>query len=117
MNEAQDPNENLKKYQERIQNLPKASERELTIDDLAAEGEKLLKVKTPKKTKKVAVEEEKPLNESNPYVKARLEILSKYPEWKKIEMLMLEKTKNTEGNRHYSEFVKAVIYLGDAYSA
>lgn len=50
----------------------------------------------------------------NPYLRARIEILNNYPEWRKNEIIEMERIKNTD-NRAYNDFVHDVAVLGDTY--
>ena len=52
---------------------------------------------------------------NNPYIKARIQILKKYPEWKRNEVLKMEEKKNTN-NRFYEEFCREVTDLGNKLS-
>ena len=51
----------------------------------------------------------------NPYLLARLKILSDYPEWRRNEVATMEKTGDIN-NRHYDDFVHEVAILGDSLS-
>ncbi len=61
-------------------------------------------------------EKSKPVSTENPYLRARNEILDKYPNWKKKEVQTME-AGNDLNNPHYLEFVKEVAELGDSFSA
>lgn len=50
----------------------------------------------------------------NPYLRARIEVLTKYPEWKRNEIKEMERTMNIN-NLHYDAFVHEVAVLGDTY--
>jgi len=54
------------------------------------------------------------LDVENPYLKARLKILSDYKEWRRNEILEMERTMNID-NPHYDSFVHEVAILGDTY--
>ena len=56
----------------------------------------------------------KALDVENPYLKARLKILSDYKEWRRNEILEMERTMNID-NPHYDSFVHEVAILGDTY--
>ena len=127
-----DNEDNLKRYQAHLAQLhsegglvptdlpPKTH----LIDHLAAEGHKLLaKEGATQTTSSVAVKKDETQRLSNalasssknPYVRARFEVLMKYPEWRRKEIAMMEKTNNIN-NKFYKEFVQAVIILGDKLS-
>jgi hypothetical protein len=113
--------DNLKKYQQRLAEINDTSTplTELSIDDLARDGEALLAAEeksNKKKSPKTEVKRIPVVNGNNPYVKAREQTLASYPEWKRTEMLLLEKTKKTKDNRHYEEFCRLVTALGDSLS-
>lgn len=102
--------ENLKKYKRssKIKSVPPVLEYDLK--QICKEGQELLD----------AEEKNKPitppaLTESNPYFKSRLEILKKYPQWRRNEVLTMEKNKDID-NQHYMAFVREVVSLGDKYS-
>lgn len=58
-------------------------------------------------------------NSKNPYLRARMAVLASYEErnmlWRKQEVLRMEIEENTD-NRHYMDFVKEVVILGDKFS-
>ena len=54
------------------------------------------------------------LDGETPYLKARLKILADYKEWRRNEVLEMERTMNID-NPHYAAFVKEVADLGDTY--
>jgi hypothetical protein len=112
---TENQDDNLKKYRERLKQFSQEDltppSRELTIDEIAAEGEKLLaKSSTPP-----PVEVKRPVSKNNPYFQARNQLLAKYPDWKQGELLKMERERNTN-NRFYMEFVEEVIFLGDQLS-
>lgn len=126
-----DPNdENLKRYQaklkERGYDKLTPTEKELSIDELAAEGLKLL-TDDQKKAPAAKVQCEQPkldkalaLSSKNPYVKARVQILIKWANnpntaWRAKEIEQMECGKLPK-NKHYDEFVKEVATLGDSFS-
>jgi len=65
----------------------------------------------PKKTTATPKVAEK---DQNPYLRARLEVLKKYPAWRREEIGEMERTGNIN-NRYYSDFVHEVTLLGDTY--
>ena len=80
---------------------------------LLAEEEKTNKkpLESPAKKLETALGEKS----NNPYIKARIQILKKYPEWKRDEVLKMEEKKNTN-NRFYEEFCREVTDLGNKLS-
>ena len=56
----------------------------------------------------------KPTDTQNPYLRARIEILNKYPEWRRNEVREMERTGDIN-NAHYDAFVHEVALLGDTY--
>ena len=50
----------------------------------------------------------------NPYLRARVEILTNYPKWRREEVLEMEQN-GSINNPHYNAFVKEVADLGDKY--
>ena len=130
--------ENLKRYQERLAQLqkegnlvpsPNLPTNEL-IQHLAREGEELLKAEGKAnivppvgkiQPKKDIMDETRKLTENlgksskNPYIRARIMVLEKLPEWKRHELARMEQTGNTN-NRYYDEFVHEVAILGDSLS-
>jgi hypothetical protein len=128
--------ENLKRYQERMEELkrdgglvpsPKLPLEKL-IQHLADEGANLLaseeKTKTtktggksqPKKTDEVKLTEALGLTSKNPYIRARIMVLQKYPAWRRAEIGTMEQNGNLN-NKFYEEFVRAVAELGDKLSS
>ena len=57
----------------------------------------------------------------NPYLLARLKILSDYPEWRRNEIADLELAVHGQtsliNNRHYDDFVHEVAVLGDSLTS
>jgi hypothetical protein len=96
-----------KDFVSKLENPAKESNAAITIDDLAAEGELLLKEDT--KNPPAAVKKENP---KNIYIVAREKVLKKYPEWRKKEILTME-SKNDKDNRHYAFFVQEVMELAE----
>ena len=98
--------ENLKPYK-----------RNMSIDDLAAEGMKLLEVDvilpvTPKKSLEDALGDKS----DNPYIKARTQILNQMVLSRKERILKIEQDKTTEHSFEYKAFVEQVRKLGDELS-
>lgn len=135
MGKRTENDENLKKYQARLEELkaegnlvpsPNLPDDKLIVH-LAAEGEKLLKAEGIKsqdvkitfkgKTAKAQEKLEEKLGSSsaNPYVRARIMVLKKYPEWRRNELRDMEQTGNIN-NKFYDEFVHEVAILGDTLS-
>lgn len=127
--------ENLKRYQERMAQLQKEGglvpspelPPEKLIQHLAAEGAKLLAAEEkskptkvvgkiqPKKTDEVKLTETLGLTSKNPYIRARIMVLQKYPAWRRAEIGTMEQNGDTN-NKFYAEFVRAVAELGDKLS-
>jgi hypothetical protein len=123
--------ENVKKFSEKLRELAmrktanerknlKPTSRIPTIAEMIAEGEKLLRedAKVKAVTGLVAPTKKKtdlPPTNQNPYVQARHQILSKYPEWRRKEVAEMEKTGNLN-NQFYDAFIKEVSVLGDKLS-
>jgi putative SOS response-associated peptidase YedK len=123
--------ENVKKLSEKLRELAmrktanerknlKPTSRIPTIAEMIAEGEKLLRedAKVKAVTGLVAPTKKKtdlPPTNQNPYVQARHQILSKYPEWRRKEVAEMEKTGNLN-NQFYDAFIKEVSVLGDKLS-
>lgn len=83
---------------------------DMTMDNLAKEGEALLS-QTP--TPQIKPIEE--VAKDNPYIIARTELLEKrYPTWRKAEILKMERENNTN-NRFYEDYVKDCLDLGNYY--
>ncbi len=132
MDKQTDNEENLKRYQSRLKELEK--EGKLTpppnipddelIRFLAAEGDKLIAAE-PKKLRvipkeamakeKVKLEDVLGLTSKNPYIRARVAVLRKYPEWRRNEIRDMEQHGNIH-NKQYAEFVQEVAELGDKFS-
>lgn len=106
-------------------NMP-TPDHEESIAELVAEGERLLaeeeKLKSKQKTAAPAKDESKDLTNklgsmsTNPYVRARVEVLNKMPKWKRSEIEEMEKTGNIN-NQYYDQFCKDVRILGDTFSS
>ncbi len=109
--------ENFEEYLKKIQGS-KTPVKPQTIPEIIAEGNKIIESETVPTTENSSEKKKtvKPvLNESNPYVKARNEILKSMPSWRSREVLEMEKTDN-KNNRYYEEFVVNVTTLGNKYS-
>lgn len=136
MGKRTENDENLKRYQERLAQLQKEGglvpapdlSIEKLMNHLAAEGAKLLdaEAKTkpakvvgkiqPKKTDEVKLTETLGLTSKNPYIRARILVLQKYPEWRRKEIGTMEQNGDIH-NKFYQEFVRAVAELGDQLSS
>jgi len=57
----------------------------------------------------------KAADEQNPYLRARLQVLMKYPQWRRNEVLEMERTGHIN-NPHYDSFVHDVAVQGDRNS-
>lgn len=98
--------------------LPKPDHKE-TLAELIAEGNKLLELES-KKTKKTfpvksSLENSLAATDSNPYIRARAQILKAMPAWRQKEIETMESTGNTD-NRFYEDFVRSVTDLGNQLS-
>lgn len=127
--------ENLKKYKARMEELKREGELlpspqlpdDALIRHLAAEGTALLKAECkdvptkvvgkiqPKKTDEVKLTDALGLTSKNPYIRARIMVLKKFPAWRRSEIGTMEQNGDTD-NKFYLEFVKAVAELGDQLS-
>lgn len=91
-----------------------------TIAELVSEGNKLLEleVKNPSKkpTVKSSLENSLAATDSNPYIRARAQILKAMPAWRQQEIEEMESKGNTN-NRFYEDFVKNVTDLGNQLSS
>lgn len=92
-----------------------------TIDDLAAEGAKLLEEEgvkdlPPSTPAKENLEMALGKNSKNPYVRARVKVLSDMPTTRRERILKLEVEKNLD-HPDYKDFVKMVRKLGDEYES
>jgi cytochrome c-type biogenesis protein CcmH/NrfG len=128
--------ENLKKYQARMEELKRDGglvpspelPPEKLIQHLAAEGAKLLAAEEktkpakvvgkiqPKKTDEVKLTETLGLTSKNPYIRARIMVLQKYPAWRRSEIGTMEQNGDIN-NKFYEEFVREVAALGDKLSS
>jgi hypothetical protein len=72
-------------------------------------------IEIAKKEIQAAIDEKKKTSLINPYFRARIKILIKYPEWRRNEISALEKAGDLD-NRHYLDFVKEVAAEGDKLS-
>ena len=123
--------ENIKKLSDKLRELAqrktaqerknlKPTKHQPTIAEMIAEGEKLLREDAKVKaitglaapTKKKI---DRPPTNQNPYVQARHQVLSKYPQWRRNEIAEMEKTGNLD-NKFYADFVKDVSIEGDRLS-
>jgi hypothetical protein len=52
---------------------------------------------------------------NNPYVRARIEVLTTYSSWKKKQIEIMERTNDLD-NHIYNDFIHDVAVLGDKYS-
>jgi hypothetical protein len=87
---------------------------ENTLDNRVAQFERDQKtVSVPKKKGRRPTS--LPPSSGNPYIQARHEVLSKYSEWRRNEIAVMEKTGNID-NRYYNDFVHEVAILGDKLS-
>jgi hypothetical protein len=91
-----------------------------TIEELAAEGERLLQAEgklptpTPSNDSK-RLQDTLAAATDNPYVRARVKILNDLPKERRERIEQMEKAKNTD-NLIYDQFVKMVVKLGDQLS-
>lgn len=68
--------------------------------------------KTKQRTKAAEVTSSATVSKDNPYYKARQRVLSDLPEWRRKEVLEMEKIGNVD-NRYYEDFVRQVIALAE----
>jgi hypothetical protein len=107
-----DKEDNLKKFIEQMGGRKiSPSQKELTLDELAKEGATLL----VQDTKNPPTTDKKKEDPKNPYVLAHAQVLAKLSPWHQKEILRMEKNKDTN-NRHYNEFARKVIEIGDGLS-
>lgn len=105
-------------------NLPIPDHKE-TIQELVAEGNKLLEQDEKNSSSTVAKPSVSPAptapvlssDSKNPYIRARIQLLNQWKKdprtaWKAEEIENMERKKETN-NRHYDEFVHEVRLLGD----
>jgi hypothetical protein len=119
--------DNYEKYMDQINgkdmfnrlNVP-IPDHEETLDEILAEGERLiqaeLKLKSPKTKKTVKTKSNLTSeNSNNPYIKARMQLFSKMDPAKKHWIDQVERGE-LKKDRCYDDFVKEVAILGDALS-
>lgn len=93
-----------------------------SIAELIAEGDKLLaaETKTKKPIKKTnsakSLESSLAATDSNPYIRARAQILKAMPGWRQREIETMEASGDIN-NRFYEDFVKSVTDLGNQLSS
>lgn len=106
--------EDFDEFRKHVEDLKKKKNgKPSSIDDLALEGNILLNVSgsnSPDSIKQVIDPHSK-----NPYIRARIDVMTKFPQWRQKEVLQMEKDNNIN-NYHYESFVKSVVELGDSYS-
>ncbi len=116
---------NLQKYKEN--HLNNATPEGIELEQLLREGHAMLEkegtpvpitivVTKPVEDSPKKLEDTLAAKSTNPYIRARVEILKKYPLWKKHEMESYERNGKTD-NRHYEQFVREVRELGDSFSS
>ena len=129
MGKRTDNEENLKRYLERLAELQKEGNlvpspdlpTDKLIQHLAAEGEKLLKTSKvigkvqPKKNDKEKLSNALGLTSKNPYIRARIMVLQKYPAWRRAEIGRMEQAGDIN-NKFYEEFVHEIGIVGDKLS-
>ena len=117
-------NDNLKKLKEKLQELAKLEIQRktsapatlatpVTISQLVAEGDRIIQEEAEEQVKKMSTAEE--ISSKNPYIKGRIDVLKKYPAWKRNEITEMEKNGNIN-NHSYDRFVKDVEEAGDKLS-
>lgn len=116
---------NLNKYKKTLKKLGrdklKPLEKELTIEELCAQGLKEMDAENSKTSTPLSKKESQVLEtalgamSTNPYVQARVKILNDLPPAKREQIQKMEETKNTD-SKTYDEFVKMVVKLGDQLS-
>lgn len=119
MNDTNNTNENLRRYKDYLKKLGPLDnpKRQPTISELVAEGERLLKEEALQFKSQVISKEKLETKietlSSNPYVKARIEILNKMTPFHRREIEVMEKEGNIN-NRFYEEFCHNVRLLADS---
>ena len=130
VNDTNDTNDSFERYQKHVKehgyDKLKKTIKDQSINDLIAEGNKLLKKDIPKEsakepTKEIPIVLPKSLDtntgetSTNPYIKARIQVLKTLKPWRRSEIETMEREKNID-NKFYQEFVDMVITLGDKLS-
>lgn len=112
--------DSIKKLNERLKELAAAMDakkqglpvpapsKPVPLENIIAEGNAILEKESPPKP-------EFPSTPTNPYVRARIEVLKGMKDWRRREVEEMEKTGNLD-NKYYMDFVKEVAQLGDKYS-
>lgn len=88
---------------------------EESIDELIAEGDRLLEQEAQKAAKSQAATPPTVASSDNPYLRARKKILSEMTEEKRKLIERLEKEKKTDSYQ-YKDFVDQIRKLGDSMS-
>lgn len=89
--------------------------KEESINDLIAEGDRLLEAEAKKSTVKAKKSTSNTTTSNNPYRQARLKILSEMDKSQRTLIETLEK-EGKKDSREYLEFVKNISTLGDKLS-
>lgn len=117
--EPNDPDEQSKHLEELNKLLiragfsPERSKTLPTIAELVAEGDALLAKEANTKPTSSCPKQVTKTTSNNPYIIARETVLNGFEEWKRNEILTMEKEKNIN-NRWYNDFIKEVISVGDS---
>jgi delta 1-pyrroline-5-carboxylate dehydrogenase len=116
-------NDDFKKLGEKLREIINQAAQNITplpvttpvsISQLVAEGDAILKKEAEESVKKMSSEAD--ISSKNPYVRARIAILKRMPEWKRSEIATMEKEGKLD-NRVYEEFVKLIATEGDKLSS
>ena len=96
---------------------------EETLEELIAEGNRLLEAetkkpveKTPQPCEKKRLQDTLAADSKNPYVRARNKILNDLPKERRERIEAMEQTGHTD-NATYEEFTKMITKLGDKFSS
>jgi hypothetical protein len=90
-----------------------------TIAELCAEGDRMLAAEgyaDPKSSSNKSLETSLGEKSSNPYIRARAQVLKSMKRWQQKEIETLESSGQTD-KLAYQEFVKSVIEIGDKLSS
>ena len=99
---------------EKLQSLQPTTPQAISISQLVANGDAIIKQEAEDSVKKMSTAEE--ITSKNPYAQARIIVLKRMPAWKRNEIAEIEKTGNKD-SRAYGEFIKLVADEGDKLSS
>lgn len=101
----------LRKHIKKSRSGLKPTSTEPNVMDLVKEGDKLLADEAKQQTKEIQ-KAASTKTKNNPYFQASLNVLERYPAWRRNEILEMEKSGN-KSNRLYEDYVKIVVDEGD----